>query len=117
MLDWLKKVLSLYKKSYFPDSHTRSKNKIKVVLDFKKSVDTSEFAKKTDLASFKSDIDKLDVLKLEKVPTGLNSLKSKGNEFDADKFETFPTDLSKLSDVVKNEVIKKTEYDELVKKS
>ena len=116
-MDWLKKVSSLYKKSYFPDSHTGSKNKIKFVLDFETSVDTSEFAKKTDLASFKSDIDKLDVHKLEKVPTGLNSLKSKGNEFDVDKLKTFPTDLSKLSDVVKNEVIKKTEYDELVKKS
>ena len=44
-------------------------------------------------------------------------MKSKGNEFDVDKLKTFPTDLSKLSDVVKNEVIKKTEYDELVKKS
>ena len=107
----------MYKKSYFPDSHTGSKNKIKFVLDFETSVDTSEFAKKTDLASFKSDIDKLGIHKLEKVPTRLNSLKSKGNEFDIDKLKTFPTDLSKLSDAVKNEVIKKTEYDELVKKS
>ena len=40
-------------------------------------VDTSDFAKKVDLASLKSEVDKLDIDKLEKVPTGLNSLKSK----------------------------------------
>ena len=28
-----------------------------------------------------------------------------------------PLDLSKLSDIVKSDVVKKTEYDELVKKS
>ena len=32
------------------------------------------------------------------------------------KLETTPVDLSKLSDVVKNEVVKKTEYNELIKK-
>ena len=32
------------------------------------------------------------------------------------KLETNPVDLSKLSDVVKNEVVKKSEYNELVKK-
>ena len=30
--------------------------------------------------------------------------------------KTIPTGVSKLSDAVKNEVVKKTEYDELVKK-
>ena len=58
-------------------------------------VDTFEFAKKVDLASLKSEIDKLDIGKLE----------------------TTSVDLSKLSDAVKNEVVKKTVYDELVKKS
>ena len=52
-----------------------------------------KFAKKTDLASLKSDIDKLDI----------------------DELETTPADLSKLSDGVKNEVVKKVEYNELVK--
>ena len=33
--------------------------------------DTSRFAKKVDLASFKSEVDKLDIDKLEKVLTGL----------------------------------------------
>ena len=32
------------------------------------------------------------------------------------KLETNPVDLSKLSDVVKNEVVKKSEYNELIKK-
>ena len=57
-------------------------------------VDTSKFAKKVNLVSLKSEIDKLDI----------------------DKLETAPVDLSKLRDVVKNEVVKKTLYDELVKK-
>ena len=39
--------------------------------------DTSEFAKKTDLASLKSDVDKLDIAKLKNVPSGLSSLKVK----------------------------------------
>ena len=53
---------------------------------------------------------------LEKVPTGFNSLKTKTDKLDVDKLEPVPTDLSKLSDVVKNEAVKKTEYRELVKK-
>ena len=35
---------------------------------------------------------------------------------DIGKLETTPVDLSKLSDTVKNEVAKKTEYNELLKK-
>ena len=52
-------------------------------------VDTSSFALKTNLANLKTEVDKLDIEKLVPVPT----------------------DLSKLSNVVKNDVIKKTEYD------
>ena len=48
-------------------------------------VDTSSFALKTNLASLKTEVDKLDIHKL--VP--------------------IPVDLSKLSDVVKNDVVKK----------
>ena len=51
-------------------------------------VDTSNFALKSNLASFKSEVDKLDI----------------------DKLLPAPVDLSKLSNVVENEVIKKTEY-------
>ena len=53
---------------------------------------------------------------LEKVPTGFNNLKTKTDKLGVDKLEPVPTDLSKLSDVVKNEAVKKTEYRELVKK-
>ena len=60
----------LYKTSYFPEPYTRSKNKIKVELDFyihatkshsKNAAgdDTSTFAKNADSASLKSSIDKL----------------------------------------------------------
>ena len=35
---------------------------------------------------------------------------------DINKLGTLPVDLSKLSNIVKNEVVKKTVYDELVKK-
>ena len=38
------------------------------------------------------------------------------DKLDIGKLETTPVDLSKLSDAVKNEVLKKTEYNELVKK-
>ena len=48
-------------------------------------VDTSSFALKTNLASLKTEVDKLDI----------------------DKLVPIPTDLSKLSNVVKNDVIKK----------
>ena len=55
--------------------------------------DTSAFAKKVDLTSLKSKIDKLYI----------------------DKLETAPVDLIKISDVVKNEVVIKVLSDELVK--
>ena len=44
------------------------------------------------------------------------SLKSKIDKLDIDKLKTTPVHLSKLSDVVKNEVVKKTIYDESVKR-
>ena len=48
-------------------------------------VDTSSVALKTNLASLKTEVDKLDI----------------------DKLVPVPVDLSKLSDVVKNDVVKK----------
>ena len=57
-------------------------------------VDTSSFALKSNLASLKTEVDKLDI----------------------DKLVPVPVDLSKLSDVVKNDVVKKAEYDKLVGK-
>ena len=57
-------------------------------------VDISSFASKTNLASLKTEVDKLDIAKLTPAPD----------------------DLAKLSDVVKNDVVKKNEYDKLVAK-
>ena len=65
--------------SFLPEPYTQSKNKIKVELDLSNyvkkpdlkneaGVDTSDFVKKGDLASLKSDFDKLDI-DLEKVPS------------------------------------------------
>ena len=57
-------------------------------------IDTSSFALKSNLARLKTEVDKLDI----------------------DKLVPVPVDLSKLSDVVKNDVVKKTVYDKLVAK-
>ena len=57
-------------------------------------VDTSSFASKTNLVSLKTEVGKLDI----------------------DKLVLVPVDLSKLSDVVKNDVVKKDVYDKLVSK-
>ena len=57
-------------------------------------VDTSSFALKTNLANLKTEVDKLD----------------------SDKLATVPLDLSKLSNVVKNDVVNKTVYDKFVAK-
>ena len=57
-------------------------------------IDTSKLAAKSDLASLKAEVDKLDI----------------------DKLIPVPVDLRKLSDLVKNDVNKKTVYDQLVAK-
>ena len=43
-------------------------------------------------------------------------MKSKVHKLDIEKLETSPVNLSKLINVVKNVVVKKTEYNELVEK-
>ena len=47
---------------------------------------------------------------MKNVPTNLNKLKNKADKFDVDKLVPAPIDLSKLSDVVKNDVVKKDKY-------
>ena len=82
---------------YFPPYG--SSNNIKVELDLANyatkdevknitHVDVSSYATKTNLAALKSEVDKIDV----------------------DKLKTTPTDLAKLSNVVKDDVVKKTDY-------
>ena len=69
-------------------------------------VDTSKFSN-VDLASLKAEVDKLDVAKLKNVPTNLSNLKIKIHELDIEKLVPVPVDLSKLSNVVKNDFVKK----------
>ena len=57
-------------------------------------VDTLSFALKTNLGSLKTEVHKLDI----------------------DKLAPVPVDLSKLSDVVKSDVVKKTVYEKLAAK-
>ena len=52
-------------------------------------------------------MDKLDIDKLKNIQTNLSNLKSKVNKLDVDALIPVPVDLSKLSDVVKNDVVKK----------
>ena len=102
---WIDKK-TLYKMNqYFPKPYEPFGGDINVRVDLSNyatkddiknitHVDTSSFALKTNLANLKSEVDKLDV----------------------DKLMPLPTDLSKLSDVVKNDVVKKTDYNKLVTK-
>ena len=68
-------------------SNYATKNDLKNVTH----VDVNSFASKTNLASLKTEVDKID----------------------AEKLKTVPVDFAKLSNVVKNYVVKKTEYNSL----
>ena len=83
---------------YYPP-YKISSNNVKVKLDLTNyatkpnlknitHVDVSSFASKTNSAALKTEVDKIDV----------------------DKLKTTPTDLAKLSNVVKKDVVKKTDY-------
>ena len=52
-------------------------------------------------------VDKLDTDKSKTVPSSLSNLKNKIAKLDVHKLVPVPLDLSKLSDVVKNDVVKK----------
>ena len=71
--------------------------------------------KKTDLANLKSDLDKLDIDELKNILSNLNNLKSKVDKLDIGKLETTAVDLSKLSNIVKNDVVKKDVYNAKIK--
>ena len=74
--------------------------------------DTSDLVKNTDLTNLKLDADKLDIDKLNNVPSNLAKLKSKVDKLHIGKLKTNPVDLNKLSNVVKSDVFKKNEYNE-----
>ena len=87
-----------YKMSYYPP-YKSSSNNVKVELDLTNyatktdlknitHVDVSSFASKNNLAALKTEIDKID----------------------ANKLKTTPIDLDRLSNLVKNDVVKKTDY-------
>ena len=84
--------------SYFGDS-----------IKFK--IDMSNYATKTDIKNISHVDNSSFVLK-----TNLANLKAEVDKLDIDKLAPVPVDLSKLSDVVKNDVVKKTVYDKLVAK-
>ena len=90
---------------YFPKSPRSYGENIKIKVDLSNyatkadvknitHIDTSGFALKTNLANLTTEVNKLDI----------------------DKLVPVPADLSKLSDVVKNYVVKKTVYNKLVAK-
>ena len=68
-----------------------------------------------NLANLKSDVDKLNIDKLKNVTNNLSNLKSKMDKLDVDKLAPVPVDLSKLSDAVKNDVVKKDVYNAKIK--
>ena len=53
---------------------------------------------------------------MEKLPSGINSLNSKIDKLDVNELAPVPVVLRKLNDVVKNTVVEKTKYSELVTK-
>ena len=90
------KVLLLQMSQYFPKPFRSFGANIYVKVDLSNyatktnlknvtHVDTSSFALKRNLANLKTEVDKLDI----------------------DKLVPIPVDLSKLSDIVKNDVVKK----------
>ena len=97
---------TVYKMSkYFPKSPRSYGENISV------SVDLSNYATKTDIKN----ITHIDTSGFA-LKTNLANLKTEVDKIDTDKLRTVPVDLSKLSNVVKNEVVKKTEYNKLVNK-
>ena len=57
----------------------------------------------------------INVDKLKNVPIYLSNLKSKVDKLDVDKLLTASVDLTKLSDVVKNDAVKKDVYNAKIK--
>ena len=52
---------------------------------------------------------------MKNLPTGLNNLKNRVDKLDVDKLVRVPVDLSRLSDAVKNDVVKKDVYHAKIK--
>ena len=65
------------------------------------------FGLKSNLASLKTEFDKLDIDKLKSLPNNLSNLKSKGGKLYIDKSGPVPAGLSKLSNVLKTRLLKR----------
>ena len=87
---------------YFPEPYEPLGGDIDV------KVDLSNYATKTD---FKN-VSHVDVSSFA-LKSNLASLKTEVDKIDANKLKTVRVDLAKLSNVVKNDVVKKTEYNSL----
>ena len=70
-------------------------------------IDTSSFTLKSNLASLKTEIDKLDIGKIRSLPNNISNLKSKVDKLDINKLAPVPVDLSKLTNAVKTRLLKK----------
>ena len=88
---------------YFPTPYEPFRRDINV------KVDLSNYASKKDI----KDISHIDISSFA-LKSNLASLKTEIEKLDIDKLVPAPVDSSKLSDMVKNDVIKKTVYDKLV---
>ena len=85
--------------TYYPP-YKSSSNNIKVEFDL------TNYATKTDLKN----ITHTDDVSSFASKTNLSALKTEVDKIDVDKLKTVPDDLGKLSNVVKNEVVKKTDF-------
>ena len=90
---------------YFPSPFKNFRENISV------KVDLSNYAKKTDLKN----ITLIDTSSFA-LKTNLASIKTEVEKLDNDKLAPVPVDLSKLTDVVKNDVVKNSVYDNLAAK-
>ena len=79
--------------------------------DFNVKVDLSNCATKTDLKN----VSHVDVSSLA-LKKKLASLKTEVDKLDIDKLTPVPNELVKLSNIVKNDVVKKTEHNKLFSK-
>ena len=106
---------------YFPKPQKPFGGDIKVRVDLSNNATKSDSKKVTGIGtsklvaesyftSLKAEIHKLDIDKSKNVQTNSSNLKSKVDKLDIVKLETTPVDLSKLSNVVKNELVKKTKF-------
>ena len=78
-------------------------------------VDTSKVAKKFDPGCLKFNVHKLDIDKLKSVTSNWSNLKSEVDKPHVNKLVADPVDLIKVSNVVKNDVVKRDVYNVKIK--